>query len=81
MATNSSSDGEHAGPTTEHDHEKEGQSPIVQQVDAASTSDIDADNLPKGYFTRPYFLGTMVAAGLALAGVSNPFHSTILRQC
>ena len=80
MAINSSGGG-HAMPTTDSDHEKEGPSPIVQHLNDASTSDIDADDLPKGYFTRPYFLGTMVAAGLALAGVSNPFHSTILRQC
>jgi hypothetical protein len=77
MATKSSSDGGYAVPTTEIDHEKEGHSPIVQQVDAASTSDIDADDLPKGYFTTPYFLGTMVAAGLALAGVSNHFSTTL----
>jgi hypothetical protein len=82
MATNSS-DGGHAVPTTKSDDEKEGPSPIVQQVDAASASasDIDADDLPKGYFTRPAFLGTMVAAGLALAGVSIPLLSTPLPQC
>jgi hypothetical protein len=78
MAANSSGDSGHAVPATEIDHEKEGHASIVQQVDAASTSDIDADDLPKGYFTTPYFLGTMVAAGLALAGVSNPLLSTTL---
>jgi hypothetical protein len=68
MAINSSHGG-HAMTTTDRDHEKEGPSPIVQHLNDASTSDIDADDLPKGYFTRPAFIGTMVAAGLALAGV------------
>jgi len=85
MATNSSDDG-HVMPTAESDHEKVAPSPIVQQVDAASStaSDIDADDLPKGYFTRPAFIGTMVAAGLALAGVSislpsrHLLHTTML---
>lgn len=30
----------------------------------------DRDSLPRGYFTSPFFLGTMVASGFAIAGVS-----------
>jgi hypothetical protein len=67
---NSTSDGEHAVTTTEH--EKEGHSPIVQQVGAEAAFDIDAHDLPKGYFRSPSFLGTMLAVGLAFTGVSTP---------
>lgn len=30
----------------------------------------DGDSMPPGYFTSPSFLGTMVASGFAIAGVS-----------
>lgn len=36
----------------------------------------DLSSLPPGYFTSTFFLGTMVASGLAIAGVSrrqNPY--------
>lgn len=29
----------------------------------------DMDTLPPGYFTSPFFLGTMVASGFAIGGV------------
>jgi hypothetical protein len=67
MATNSSSDGEHAVTSTEH--EKQGHLPVVQQVEAAF--DIDAHDLPKGYFLRPFFLGTLIASGLSVSAVRN----------
>ena len=65
----STSDGEHAVSTTEH--EKGDHSPVVQQVGAEVSFDIDAHDLPKGYFRSPSFLGTMLAVGLAFAGVST----------
>jgi hypothetical protein len=43
--------------------------------DAAITElvpfDIDSQNLPKGYFYSPLFLGTLAAAGLSLMAVSS----------
>ncbi len=67
---NSTSDGEHA--VTPTDHEKDGHSPVVQQVEAEAAFDIDAHDLPKGYFLSPSFLGSMLAVGLALTGVNKP---------
>ena len=45
-----------------------------QDVDETSSSEnpvfsADMDSLPPGYFTSPFFLGTMVASGLAIGGV------------
>jgi hypothetical protein len=65
MATHSSSDGEHVVTSTEHDEKT--LSPEVQQVEAAF--DIDANDLPKGYFLRPFFLGTLLASGLSVSAV------------
>jgi MFS family permease len=70
---NSTSDGEHAVTAT--DNEKGDHSPVVQQVGAEAALDIDAHDLPKGYFRSPSFLGTMLAVGLAFAGVSMPLLS------
>jgi hypothetical protein len=73
MATKASSDGEHA--TTSTEYEKEGHTAAIQQVDASSassTSDIDLKDLPKGYYLRPYFIGTLIASGLSVGGVRSP---------
>jgi len=67
MATNSSSDGELATPTREHDEKT--RSPEVHTVEAAF--DIDANDLPNGYFLRPFFLGTLLASGLSVSAVCN----------
>lgn len=67
---NSTSNTEHVATPT--DHEKEGRSPVVQQVAAEPAFDIDAHDLPKGYFLSPSFIGTMLAVGLAFVGVSDP---------
>jgi hypothetical protein len=76
MATNSSSDGEHAVAPIEHD--EKAHSHAVQQVDAAL--DVDYNELPRGYFLRPFFLGTLLASGLSVSAVSNfsPFTKSLL---
>lgn len=41
-----------------------------------ATLGADRDSMPPGYFTSPSFLGTMVASGFAIAGVSAiTYHS------
>jgi len=69
MATNSSSDGEHAIPTRERDEKTHSQE--VHPVEAAF--EIDAHDLPKGYFLRPFFLGTLLASGLSVSAVCSLF--------
>lgn len=72
MGTDSTGDGEHAVTPTAS--EKEVHTAVVQQDEAAS--DIDAKDLPKGYFLRPYFIGTLIASGLSVSGVrSLPVYS------
>jgi hypothetical protein len=77
MATHPSSDGEHA--VTPREYEKEGHTAAVQQVDAASasgsSSELDLKDLPKGYYLRPYFVGTLIASGLYIGGVRRPLIS------
>ena len=73
MANTSGSNSEHIVSITaeHHDLEKKVHSPIIKPVEMPPF-DIDSHDLPKGYFLTPNFIGTMVAAGLALAGVSTP---------
>jgi hypothetical protein len=72
------SDGEHAvANPTEHSIEKEDHSPTVHPVDETASFDIDAHDLPEGYFRKPAFLGTMLAVGLAMSGVRDPFLSNL----
>jgi MFS family permease len=68
---NSNSDAEHVATPT--DPEKETQSHVVQQLGAEGTFDIDAHDLPKGYFLSPSFIGTMLAVGLAFVGGAGTF--------
>jgi hypothetical protein len=71
--TKSSSEGENAVPA---EYEKDGHTSVAAQpVEVAS---IDAKDLPKGYFLKPYFLGTLLASGLSVSGVHlhrRPFSS------
>jgi hypothetical protein len=53
--------------------EKTSPDPIVADV---RTFDIDSQDLPEGYFRSPYFIGTLVAAGLSLSAVSSTETST-----
>jgi hypothetical protein len=48
--------------------EKASPDPVVADV---KTFDIDSQDLPEGYFRSPYFIGTLVAAGLSLTAVSS----------
>jgi hypothetical protein len=48
--------------------EKTSPDPVVADV---RTFDIDSQDLPEGYFRSPYFIGTLVAAGLSLTAVSS----------
>lgn len=46
----------------------------MEDVEESSTFEqlvysADMDTLPPGYFTSPFFLGTMVASGFAIGGV------------
>ena len=39
---------------------------------AEDVFDINSGDLPKGYFLRPYFLGTLLASGLSVSAVRIP---------
>lgn len=43
----------------------------VSQYEQEAVISADLNSLPPGYFTSTFFLGTMVASGLAIAGVSR----------
>jgi hypothetical protein len=66
MSHNATSDGEAVAPTALA--EKISPDPVVADV---KTFDIDSQDLPEGYFRSPYFIGTLVAAGLSLSAVSS----------
>jgi hypothetical protein len=53
--------------------EKASPDPVVADV---RTFDIDSQDLPEGYFRSPYFIGTLVAAGLSLSAVSSTVAGT-----
>jgi hypothetical protein len=53
--------------------EKASPDPVVADV---RTFDIDSQDLPEGYFRSPYFIGTLVAAGLSLSAVSSTVTGT-----
>jgi hypothetical protein len=67
-----------------HSHESEKREveyreQVTARVDAShhvsddeNTFDVDQENLPAGYFTSPFFIGTMTGIGLGLmAGVAG----------
>lgn len=65
MATDSSRYGE--AVSTEDEKERH-----VPQVTGSS---VDGFDLPKGYFLRPFFLGTLLASGLSVSAVrKNTFN-------
>jgi DNA primase catalytic subunit len=49
------------------EEEKGTSTPAIDQ--AEDVFDIDSEDLPKGYFLRPYFLGTLLASGLSMSAV------------
>lgn len=53
----------------EDTHEK----PAITHVETTAAFDIDSQDLPKGYFLRPFFIGTLIASGLSVSAVRNLF--------
>jgi hypothetical protein len=70
MSHPTSSDGEAVAPTPLN--EKPSVEPVVNTLAELQVFDIDAADLPPGYFRTPFFIGTVAAAGLAIMTVSTP---------
>ena len=66
MSHNATSDGEAVAPTALP--EKISPDPVVADV---KTFDIDSQDLPKGYYLSPLFIGTLIASGLSVMAVSS----------
>jgi hypothetical protein len=66
MPHNAGSDGEVIASTTLP--EKTPQDPVVADV---ATFNIDSQDLPKGYYRSPLFMGTLIASGLSVMAVSS----------
>lgn len=62
MASEKHDDGSHAPVPGNEEVSKSEQEVVVSA---------DLNSLPSGYFTSTFFLGTMIASGLAIAGVSS----------
>jgi hypothetical protein len=62
MSPNSSNNSDEAVTST-------GDKAIADHVEASF--DIDRQDLPKGYFLRPFFVGTLIASGLSVSAVSS----------
>jgi hypothetical protein len=71
MSHNASSGGGANASTTLR--EKLSQDPVVVEI---ATFDIDSQDLPKGYYRSPLFVGTMIASGLSVVAVSSTETST-----
>jgi hypothetical protein len=70
MSHPASSDGEAVASTALD--EKPSAEPVVSTLTELQAFDIDAAELPEGYFRSPFFIGTVVATGLAIMSVSTP---------
>jgi len=70
MSHPTSSDGEAIASTS--NPEKPTLDPVVNPIHDLATLDIDSADLPEGYFVSPFFIGTMIASGLAVAAVCTP---------
>jgi len=66
MSIQSSSDSKNVAITTEEKNTV--QTPVTNRAEAVF--DIDSQDLPKRYFLRPFFLGTLIASGLSVTAVS-----------
>ena len=62
---------EKAPPAVEEKHSAEHDTHISALTDL-QIFDIDAVELPDGYFRSPFFIGTVAATGLAIMSVSTP---------
>jgi len=71
MSDKAGSDGEAIAPTSLP--EKVTPEPVVVDV---VTFDIDSQDLPKGYYRSPLFIGTLIAQGLSVAAVRSISTST-----
>lgn len=65
MSHNADSEGEAVALTT---FEKDIPKAVV--VSDVATSDINSQDLPKGYYRSPLFMGTLIASGLSVMAVS-----------
>jgi hypothetical protein len=70
MSHPASSDGEVIASTSLN--EKPSAEPVVNTLTELQVFDIDAADLPPGYFRTPFFIGTVAAAGLAIMTVGTP---------
>jgi hypothetical protein len=70
MSHPGSSDGEVVASTSLN--EKPSAEPVVSTLTELQVFDIDVAELPPGYFRTPFFIGTVVATGLAVMSVSTP---------
>jgi hypothetical protein len=70
MSHPASSDGEAVASTSLN--EKPSTEPVVNTLNEIQVFDIDAGDLPPGYFRTPFFIGTAAASGLAIMTVSTP---------
>jgi hypothetical protein len=69
MSHHPSSDSDVATTNIQHDEKIREPKTSVRHVEAAF--DIDSEDLPKGYFLRPFFIGTLIASGLSVSAVSS----------
>jgi hypothetical protein len=80
MSHPASSDGEAVASTTLDEkastavNEKHSAEPVtnISALTDLQIFDIDAVELPDGYFRSPFFIGTVAATGLAIMSVSTP---------
>jgi hypothetical protein len=70
MSHPASSDGEVVAPTSLN--EKHTAELAVSTITELQSFDIDAADLPPGYFRSTFFIGTAAATGLAMMTVSTP---------
>jgi hypothetical protein len=66
MSHNAGSDGEAVTSTSLE--EKTPQGVLISDV---ATFDINSQDLPKGYYRSPLFVGTIIASGLSVMAVSS----------
>ena len=76
MSHHQSSDGDGATTDIQRDEKHHEPNTSVRHVEA--TFDIDSEDLPKGYFLRPRFIGTLLASGFSVSAVSSLINSRSL---
>jgi len=66
MSHNAGSDGEVVASTS-----FEEKAPHTVVINDVATFDINSQDLPKGYYHSPLFVGTLIASGLSVMAVSS----------